>query len=220
MFRLVLPFLGIAVAFVVPAQAQASQPAKDPSGDQTSPALLEMIRKHLAGTSGLRSADGVSIEESKFFRGSVRIRGRVVSESQRDALRRALESIRSRLEMEVDVKISSFDLSGLRVVPLPPTAQTPKEAPKTKDKEAPKSKAPETCDGEVVEIVEEYPSFVVPFSYYMPPPPQQGRKHCFSFFRRCDDRPTGYGYPSPGAGYWWYGAPPMPYGYSGFYYPH
>jgi hypothetical protein len=177
-----------------------------------------MIRKHLADTSGLRPADGVSIEESKFFRGSVRIRGRVVSESQRDALRRALESIRSRLEMEVDVKITNFDFSGLRVVPLPPTAQTPKEAPKPKV-EAPKSKAPETCDEEIVEVVEEYPGFVVPFSYYMPPPPL-GHRPCFNFFHRCDGSPAGYGSPPPGARYWWYATPPMPYGYGNFYYPH
>jgi hypothetical protein len=180
-----------------------------------------MIRKHLADTSGLRPADGVRIEESKFFRGSVRIRGSIVSESLRDALRRALDSIRSRLEMEVDVRITNFDFSGLRVIPLPPTAQMPKEAAKPKA-EAAKPKAPGTCDeegGEVVEIVEEYPAFVVPFSYFMPPPPQ-GRKHCFSLFRRCGDGPSGYDYPPPGMSSWWYATPPMPYGYGNFYYPH
>src|SRR5262249_40067075 len=127
----------------------------------------------------------------------------------------------SRLEMEVDVKITSFDLSGLRVIPLPPTAQTPKETPKPKA-EAPRPKAPDACDeegGEIVEIVEEWPASVVPFGHFMPPPPP-GRNHCFRFFHRHDDAPTGYGYPPPGMGYGWYGHPPMPYGYGGFYYPH
>jgi hypothetical protein len=214
MFRLALSLLGIGGALVVPALAQVPPPVSDPSGDQTSPALLEMIRKHLADTSGLRSSDGVTIEESKFFRGSVRIRGRIVSESQRDALRRALESIRSRLEMDVDVKISNFDLSGLRVVPLPPTAQTPKEAPKPKLT----PKAPEKFDEEGVEVVEECPAFVVPNFYFMPPTPPS-HKRCFNFFRRCDDGPAGYGYPPPGPYFWWNAFPPMPYGYDGFYCP-
>lgn len=209
--RLALPLLGIVGALVVPALAQVPPPVSEPSGDQTSPALLEMIRKHLAGTSSLRPSDGVRIEESKFFRGSVRIRGSIVSETQRDALRRALESIRSRMEMAVDVKITSFDLSGLRIGPRPPTDQIPKKAPTPKIAEA-----PEEDDG--VEVLEECPTFVVPYFYFMPPPAPPARKRCH-FFSRCDDGPGGYGYPPPGM-FYWYLPPPMPCGYGGFYYPH
>jgi hypothetical protein len=211
--RLTLPLLGIAVALAAPALAQVAPPVADSSGDETSPVLLEMIRQHLAGTSDLRPLDGVFVQESKFFRGTVRIRGTIVSEGQRDSLKRALESIRARLEMRADVKITTFDLSGLRIGPPPESIRSPKDAG------APKTKEAAGEDGEEI-IVEEYSGFASPY-YFMPPPPPPppARKRCF-FRRHADDDGPGYGPPPYGMYPWWYGMPPMPYGYGGRPYPY
>jgi hypothetical protein len=192
--------------------AQVPQEPPELSGDQTSPALLEMIRKHLAGTSGLRPSDGVRIEESKFFRGTVRIRGTMASEPQRNDLRRALDSIRSRLETATDVKITMFDLSGLRIGPAPPSAGSPKGAP------TPESREVTEEDGE--EIIQPWPGRVVPYYYFVPPPPPPARKRCFLFHRSADNDGPGYGPPPPPVYYWWYPTPPMPYGYVRYYYPY
>jgi hypothetical protein len=209
--RLALPLLGIACALVVPALAQVQPPEAPPSGDQTSPALLEMIRQHLAQTSGLRPADGVRIDESRFYRGDVRIRGTLRAESQRAALRRELESIRTRLEMAVDVKITMFDLTGLRISATPPSGQPSKEAPKPR--------LEEIVEEDVMEVFPAYRPFVAPPVYYMPSGPQI-RQRCHLFHRNSeyDGPPGGYGPPPMYNG--WYGPPPMPYGYPRFYYPY
>jgi hypothetical protein len=112
-------FLGVALLVLAGSAviAQPPQPPTDPSGDQTSPALLDLIRQHLAGVPNLRPSDGVRIEETKFFRGVIRFRGTIASADQREALRREIESIRASLERNVDVRISTLDLSGVQVVP-------------------------------------------------------------------------------------------------------
>jgi hypothetical protein len=112
-------FLGVAIVVLAgsAAMAQPPQPPTDPSGDQTSPALLDLIRQHLAGVPNLRPSDGVRLEETRFFRGVIRFRGTIASADQREALRREIESIRASLEQSVDVRISTLDLSGMQLVP-------------------------------------------------------------------------------------------------------
>jgi hypothetical protein len=215
--RLALPLLGIAVVFVVPALAQVPVLLQEPAGDETSPALLKVIQTHLAGTTGLRPSDGVRIVESKYFRGTVRIRGTVVSETQRDSLRRALESIRSRLETAADVKITRFDLSGLEIGPPPPSGKAPKE-----------SAIPESVvvpGGEMGTIFPSFPTRVVPYYYFVPvaPPEPPARNRCL-FFRRSSDyeNPNWYGPPANGMYYWWCypSSTPFGYGYGAFPYPY
>jgi hypothetical protein len=156
-------FLGVAIVVLAGSAAigQPPQPPTDPSGDQTSPALLDLIRQHLAGVPNLRPSDGVRIEESKFFRGVIRFRGTIASADQRDALRREIESIRASLERSVDVRISTIDLSGVRLV----RESTPKTQPETA--------GPQAWPGDIGE----YPGGVHP-SPFAPenPPADSGRK--------------------------------------------
>jgi hypothetical protein len=117
------------------ALAQPAPPGADTSGDETSPALLKLIQQRLAGVTGLRPADGVQLQETKFFRGTVRVRGTVTTAEQRDAVRREIEALRPQLEMMADVRIATIDVSGLQVVPrsstLPATTPSTLPAPQT-----------------------------------------------------------------------------------------
>jgi hypothetical protein len=113
--------VGVAAALLAAASA-AAQPAPPPE-DETSPLLLQLIRAHLAEVEGLGTADGVQVQETRFFRGTVRVRGTVASAEQRDAVRREITALRPRLEMSADVRITEIDVSGLQVAPgtKPPT---------------------------------------------------------------------------------------------------
>jgi hypothetical protein len=127
------------------ALAQPAPPGADTSGDETSPALLKLIQQRLAGVSGLRPADGVQLQETKFFRGTVRVRGTVTTAEQRDAVRREIEALRPQLEMMADVRIATIDVSGLQIAPrgsTPPTT-TPSTLPAPQAPAAPQP-APET----------------------------------------------------------------------------
>lgn len=107
------------------ASGQGPPPDRPKNGDETNPALLKGVRELLGRQSGLRPVDGLFIETVEYFRGVVRVAGKARAEEQRAGLLRALEAARPRLEREVDIRITSFDLTRLVVEKAPDQPSKP-----------------------------------------------------------------------------------------------
>ncbi len=139
------PFLLAAVGSLLlgaPLAAQQGQPKDDE--DQTSPALLELIRQRFASTEGLRPADGVEIRETKFFMGTLRVTGKVARQEQVETVRRTLDGMRRELGSTVDVRINALDLSRLTVKP---AAKPPEPGKMPSLPSRPREESPPATDG-------------------------------------------------------------------------
>ncbi len=168
MARVTLPLLGVAAVLFAASSAVAQAPEASPAGS-ANPALLEILRLRLEEGANLNPADGVRLEEAKFVRGALRVRGTVVSEEQAAAVRREIEALRPRLERAVEAPITSLDYTGLRV------AERIKAEPRAGANEPPVAGqagpgGPPAAgqagqgqpQGQCLDCVEEYPGFVAP----------------------------------------------------------
>jgi hypothetical protein len=182
MARVTLPLLGVAAVLLAASVAfgQAPQaPEAAPAGAANS-ALLELLRLRLEDGANLNPADGVRLEEARFVRGTLRVRGTVASEEQAAAVRREIEALRPRLERAVEAPITSFDYTTLRVAerikaePRPGTNEPPVAGQAGQAGKGGSSAAGQAGKGQTqapcTDCIEEYPGFAVP------PPAHDGKK--------------------------------------------
>ncbi len=177
--------LAIIVPLVLVVPIGAQQPSAE---DETSPAILRFVRERLAGSEGLGPADGVEIRETRFFRGTLRVRGTVRNTEQLEKVRRTIDALRGDINSDFDVRITNIDYSGLTVV----AGGQPAQAERIKRMPA---ETPQSEDGP--EVQEESFDFLPP----PPPPPAKERKHRHHR-RHKDEQVEPYGTPSHGVPPW------------------
>jgi hypothetical protein len=154
--RLRLELWGAIVPLVLVLPIFAQGPTSE---DETSPAILKFVRERLAASEGLRPADGVEVRETKFFRGTLRVRGTVRSADQLEKARRSMDALRGEIGSNFDVRIMNIDYTGLTVG----AGGRPGEPERLKP-------MPSEAKGPSPEVWEE------PFYYVAPPPPAKERR--------------------------------------------
>jgi hypothetical protein len=149
----------VAVVLPTPVCAAATQTEE--------PTLLGLVTARLGMVAELRPALGVRITAATFSRGVVRIVGTVTSEAQLERLKREVEALRPRMRSELDLRVTSIDLSGVTVIPRPRPEEGPKETPGGKPEERRPTSPPVVQGGPWPPP----PVFVVPYGYCPPFPP-------------------------------------------------
>jgi hypothetical protein len=182
--RLRSKLLATIVPLVLVLPVSAQQP---PPEDETSPAILRFVRERLAGSEGLRPADGVEVRETRFFRGTLRVSGTVRSADQLGKVRRTIDALRGDIESDFDVRVMNIDYSGLTVVAGGKTAEP--ERLKAMPSESPQPQSPPPEPGP--EVWEES------FDFLPPPPPPPAKERRRHHWRKKNEEAEPYGTPPP-----------------------